>query len=192
MPPTSGDIFIRGRKVEIRSHHRRHRRWHRDDLPGFGAGDAAVDRPQPVPGARAAAVPRLLNRMDHAAMDAVARDLLKRVGIRKDIPPDDADRLAALYFVQLRIAWDFLTTRSKQSFRSLITSISMRHTKALVRSEISIPPQHRYVITMPFTAVEEQHYQSLFQELAASCGLDTQGMPTGYDWDPRIPPYRVP
>lgn len=63
----------------------------------------------------------------------------------------------------------------------------MRHTKALVRSEISIPPQHRYVITMPFTAVEEQHYQSLFQELAASCGLDTQGMPITEDWDPEDP-----
>ncbi|KAK1835366.1 putative ATP-dependent helicase IRC20 [Podospora conica] len=83
--------------------------------------------------------------------------------------------------------WDSLTTRSVTSFRSLITSISMRHTKALVRSEISIPPQHRYVITMPFTAVEEQHYQSLFQELAASCGLDTQGMPIGDDWDPESP-----
>ena len=83
--------------------------------------------------------------------------------------------------------WDSLTTRSKPSFRSLITSISMRHTKALVRSEISIPPQHRYVITMPFTAVEEQHYQSLFQELAASCGLDTQGVPIVDDWDPEDP-----
>lgn len=83
--------------------------------------------------------------------------------------------------------WNSLTTRFKPSFRSLITSISMRHTKALVRSEISIPPQHRYVITMPFTAVEEQHYQSLFQELAASCGLDTQGMPITEDWDPEDP-----
>ena len=84
-------------------------------------------------------------------------------------------------------AWDSLTTRSHLSFRALITSISLRHTKALVRSEISIPPQHRYVITMPFTAVEEQHYQSLFQELAASCGLDTQGAPIRDDWDPEDP-----
>ena len=40
---------------------------------------------------------------------------------------------------------------------------------------------------MPFTAVEEQHYQSLFQELAASCGLDTQGAPIRDDWDPEDP-----
>src|SRR6185369_2272239 len=31
--------------------------------------------------------PRFLNRMDQAAMDQVARDLLKRVGITKNIPP---------------------------------------------------------------------------------------------------------
>ena len=40
---------------------------------------------------------------------------------------------------------------------------------------------------MPFTAVEEQHYQSLFKELVASCGLDTQGNPTQEDWDPEDP-----
>jgi simple sugar transport system ATP-binding protein len=32
--------------------------------------------------------PRFLNRMDHALMEQVARDLLKKVGIGKDIPPD--------------------------------------------------------------------------------------------------------
>jgi E3 ubiquitin-protein ligase SHPRH len=63
----------------------------------------------------------------------------------------------------------------------------MRHTKSLVRSEITIPPQRRYVITMPFTAVEEQHYQSLFQELTGSCGLDVYGNPTRDDWDPEDP-----
>ena len=63
----------------------------------------------------------------------------------------------------------------------------MRHTKSLVRNEISIPPQRRYVITMPFTAVEEQHYQNLFEELAASCGLNTLGDPTSDGWDPDDP-----
>ena len=63
----------------------------------------------------------------------------------------------------------------------------MRHTKALVRSEIKVPPQRRYVITMPFTAVEEQHYQGLFKELAASCGLDAEGNPSQADWDPEGP-----
>ncbi|AEO56866.1 hypothetical protein MYCTH_2125853 [Thermothelomyces thermophilus ATCC 42464] len=63
----------------------------------------------------------------------------------------------------------------------------MRHSKSLVRSEIAIPPQKRYVITMPFTAVEEQHYQSLFEELAETCGLDGRGNPLQGDWDPEDP-----
>ncbi len=63
----------------------------------------------------------------------------------------------------------------------------MRHSKSLVRNEIAIPPQKRYVITMPFTAVEEQHYQSLFEELAETCGLDARGNPIRPDWDPEDP-----
>jgi len=76
-----------------------------------------------------------------------------------------------------------MTTVGKDSFRRLFNMISMRHTKSMVRSEIEIPPQKRYVITMPFTAVEEQHYQSLFKELTAACGLDVQGNPIRDDWD---------
>ncbi|EFX01034.1 snf2 family helicase [Grosmannia clavigera kw1407] len=60
----------------------------------------------------------------------------------------------------------------------------MRHTKLVVGDELFIPPQKRYVITMPFTAVEEQHYQSLFRQLAELCGLDTHGAPLRPDWDP--------
>jgi len=37
---------------------------------------------------------------------------------------------------------------------------------------------------MPFTAVEEQYYQSFFEEMAATCGLDPQGNPLRGDWDP--------
>ena len=83
--------------------------------------------------------------------------------------------------------WKTLTTVDKDSFKKLFNLISMRHSKSLVRDEIAIPAQRRYVITMPFSAVEEQHYQSLFQELAASCGLDPQGNPLEPDWDPESP-----
>ncbi|KAK3365954.1 SNF2 family N-terminal domain-containing protein [Lasiosphaeria ovina] len=79
--------------------------------------------------------------------------------------------------------WNLITTVDKESFRALFGLISMRHTKSLVRNEIDIPAQRRYVITMPFTAVEEQHYQSLFRELVAPCGLDTQGNPVQDGWD---------
>lgn len=83
--------------------------------------------------------------------------------------------------------WNFLTTFDKESFRRIFSSISMRHSKSLVRNEIAIPPQKRYVITMPFTAVEEQHYQSLFEALAETCGLDARGNPLQGDWDPEDP-----
>ncbi|KAK3680706.1 SNF2 family N-terminal domain-containing protein [Podospora appendiculata] len=83
--------------------------------------------------------------------------------------------------------WKLLTTGDKQSFSKLFNMISMRHTKSLVRREITIPPQRRYVITMPFSAVEEQHYQSLFKDLAASCGLDPRGNPVQEDWNPDDP-----
>jgi E3 ubiquitin-protein ligase SHPRH len=83
--------------------------------------------------------------------------------------------------------WKYLTTYDKKSFRRIFNSISMRHSKSLVREEIDLPPQKRYVITMPFTAVEEQHYQSLFEELAETCGLDTRGNPLVGDWDPEDP-----
>lgn len=53
-----------------------------------------------------------------------------------------------------------------------------------MRREIDIPPQKRYVITMPFTAVEEQHYQTLFRDLVDACGLSPTGEPLRDDWDP--------
>ncbi|KAK4164910.1 putative ATP-dependent helicase IRC20 [Cladorrhinum sp. PSN259] len=83
--------------------------------------------------------------------------------------------------------WNRLMTLDKPSFSSIFNLISMRHTKALVRHEIAIPPQKRYVITMPFTAVEEQHYQTLLKELAATCGLSPQGQPLLEGWDPEDP-----
>ena len=86
--PTSGDIFIKGRKVEIRN---------ATDAIANGIETIYQDSalvPQlsitrnlflgrePIKG------PGFLNRMDQTAMDQVARDLLKRVGISKNIPPD--------------------------------------------------------------------------------------------------------
>lgn len=71
--------------------------------------------------------------------------------------------------------WQALTTRYKPLFQQLFKSISIRHTKASVRDEIALPPQRRYVISMPFTAVEEQHYQSLYKEMAEACKLSTDG-----------------
>ena len=88
VPLTSGDIFIRGRKVELRS---------TSDAIANGIETIYQDSAlvtqlsiarnlflgrEPLKG------PGFLNRMDQDAMNTVARDLLKRVGISKNIPPN--------------------------------------------------------------------------------------------------------
>lgn len=80
--------------------------------------------------------------------------------------------------------WNALITFHKPLFQKLFQSLALRHTKALVRDEILLPPQNRYVISMPFSAVEEQHYQSLFNDMAKDCDLSLSGAPTLDDWDP--------
>ncbi|ORY71999.1 E3 ubiquitin-protein ligase [Pseudomassariella vexata] len=90
-------------------------------------------------------------------------------------------------FASYPAVWDAVTSTHRALFKTIFHRISLRHTKRAVRSELALPPQKRYVITMPFTAVEEQHYQSQFQELTQSCGLDKRGAPLHDDWDPDDP-----
>ncbi len=87
VPATSGSIFVRGRKAAIRR---------TTDAIALGIETIYQDSAlvtqlsiarnlflgrEPIKG------PRFLNRMDHASMEKVARDLLKKVGIGKAIPP---------------------------------------------------------------------------------------------------------
>jgi simple sugar transport system ATP-binding protein len=84
---TSGDIYVRGRKVDIRS---------TGDAIALGIETIYQDSAlvtqlsiarnlflgrEPIKG------PRFLNRMDQQEMERVARELLARVGISKNIPP---------------------------------------------------------------------------------------------------------
>ena len=88
VPTTSGEIFVKGRKVEMKA---------TTDAIANGIETIYQDSalvPQlsiarnlflgrePVKG------PPFLNRLDHAAMNDVARNLLKKVGITKEIPPE--------------------------------------------------------------------------------------------------------
>ncbi|KAK7749742.1 hypothetical protein SLS53_000321 [Cytospora paraplurivora] len=84
-------------------------------------------------------------------------------------------------------AWNALINSDSEGFQRLFNQLALRHSKRRVRHEIFIPAQKRYVITMPFTAVEEQHYQSLFKEVVEACGLTTKGDPMHDDWDPEDP-----
>jgi E3 ubiquitin-protein ligase SHPRH len=135
------------------------------------------------------------NVTNHAAMMATHIPRINAWGItgtpvKDDVPRDLRGLLSFLrlepYASDTRV-WHVMTSVDKDSFSRLFNLISMRHTKSLVRSEIAIPPQKRYVVTMPFTAVEEQHYQTLFHDLAQYCGLDAQGNPLRDDWDPEDP-----
>ncbi|KAF4978695.1 hypothetical protein FZEAL_4964 [Fusarium zealandicum] len=78
--------------------------------------------------------------------------------------------------------WQALVSDNKPAFQRLFNSIALRHTKSMVRDELVLPPQKRFVISMPFTAVEEQHYQSLYREMAEECELGLDGGPLTNEW----------
>jgi simple sugar transport system ATP-binding protein len=87
VPLTSGNIFIRGEKVELRST--------RDAIArGIETiyQDSALVTQLSIArnlflGREPLKPPHFLNRMDQSTMNEVARDLLKQVGITKNIPP---------------------------------------------------------------------------------------------------------
>ena len=54
--------------------------------------------------------------------------------------------------------WSHLITNHKHLFRRIFRGIALRHTKAQIREELVLPPQKRVVITVPFSAIEQQHY----------------------------------
>ena len=88
VPLTSGDIFLRGKKVSIRN---------TNDAIRLGIEtiyqDSALVTQLSIArnlflGREPIRPPRWLNRMDQALMDQVARELLRQVGISKNIPPN--------------------------------------------------------------------------------------------------------
>jgi len=87
VPLTSGDIFVRGRRVEIRST----TDAIRQGIETIYQDSALVTQLSIARnlflGREPIKAPRFLNRMDQAAMNQVAADLLRKVGISKAIPP---------------------------------------------------------------------------------------------------------
>lgn len=77
-----------------------------------------------------------------------------------------------------------LCGRFQRILASIVNTIALRHNKNHVRSELDLPPQKRVVITIPFTAVEGQHYNQLYERMCEECGLDLSGSPLNEDWDP--------
>jgi simple sugar transport system ATP-binding protein len=87
VPLTSGDIYVKGRKVEMRTTADAIANGietiYQDSalVPQLSISRNLFLGREPVRG------PKFLNRMDQTAMDDVARTLLKKVGITKNIPP---------------------------------------------------------------------------------------------------------
>lgn len=75
----------------------------------------------------------------------------------------------------------------KETFKQIFGTIALRHSKDLVRHELRLPPQKRVVITTPFTAIEDQRYAEMIQEMCDECGLDLDGSPATENYDPDSP-----
>lgn len=87
-------------------------------------------------------------------------------------------------FASCKAVWDRL---DKPSFRAIFGQISLRHTKDKIREELRLPPQKRVVITVPFTAIEEQNYSEMIRQMCDACGLSPEGHPLREDRDASDP-----
>ncbi|KAF1929667.1 ATP-dependent DNA helicase [Didymella exigua CBS 183.55] len=77
-------------------------------------------------------------------------------------------------FAQNKMVWGRL---DKSSFYAIFNQITLRHTKDKVRDDLHLPPQKRAVITIPFTAIEEQNYADLVRQMCDECWLNSEGEP---------------
>lgn len=88
-------------------------------------------------------------------------------------------------FTSDKAAWKALLMRDQKTFQKICQTIAIRHTKQIVRDEMRLPAQKRYVMRMPLTPIEEQNYRNIFGEMCSSCGIDPRtGWPNQADWNP--------
>lgn len=124
----------------------------------------------------AAKVVKLIPRMNAWAVTGTP--------IKKDV----ADLFGLLNFLRLepyatlKYFWTTLIEQHPTEFKQLFSQLALRHTKHTVRDELEFKGQQRYVITIPFTATEEQLYKNAFQEMCAEAKLDRDGGPIVGDW----------
>lgn len=72
-----------------------------------------------------------------------------------------------------KFCWNTLTEpqSSNADFVRVWLTLALRHTKAMVYDDIQLPPQHRILLTMPFTKVEQDKYDQMFESTIASSGI---------------------
>ncbi|PKY04018.1 DEAD box-containing helicase-like transcription factor/DNA repair protein [Aspergillus campestris IBT 28561] len=103
--------------------------------------------------------------------------------LRRDIT-DLLGLLLFLHYEPFCGVWNRLCHFFKPTLAQIVHSTAIRHNKDNVRDELRLPPQKRIVLTVPFTAVEEQRYGQLFEQMCEECGLDYTGAPVTDDWNP--------
>ncbi|KAI1096887.1 SNF2 family N-terminal domain-containing protein [Rostrohypoxylon terebratum] len=81
--------------------------------------------------------------------------------------------------------WEGLITSHKHLFEPLFNRIALRHTKRAIRNELPLPRQHRYVINMPFTPVEEQRYREQYSSAIRLITRDETGEYLRQSWSHR-------
>lgn len=99
--------------------------------------------------------------------------------VRKEI--DDLNGLLLFLrydpFCRKLDVWKMLVEYNHSAFKTLFNYLALRHSKDIVRDEISLPPQHRVVVTVPFSQVEEQYYQNMFGQMCEDLKVDSNGNP---------------
>ncbi|KAF8468979.1 SNF2 family N-terminal domain-containing protein [Kalaharituber pfeilii] len=98
--------------------------------------------------------------------------------VRKDL----SDLLGLLVFLRCEPVstdtktWKSLLYYNLPSFEALFGRLTIRHTKNEVRDELYLPPQKRVIITIPFSHVEEENYDWLFDQMVRECQITADGI----------------
>lgn len=85
-------------------------------------------------------------------------------------------------------AWKSLVNRP-DDFMKLFEGLSLRHTKEMVKNDISIPPQEKYLLSVPFGPIEQNNYEELYKQFLKEVSLDQNGNPKVEDWEPSLSYY---
>lgn len=160
--------------------HAKKHQFRRSPLVQISWWRVCLDEAQMIEGgvSKAATVARLIPRINAFAVSGTP--------LKKDL--DDLFGLIQFLWHEpyclSKKAWSGM---AKDLFARVVGNIAMRHTKNLVRQELRIPEQKRIVLTVPFTAIEEQNYSTLLQQMCEDCDLTMQGAPAVDDIDFRSP-----
>ncbi|CCH45549.1 putative ATP-dependent helicase [Wickerhamomyces ciferrii] len=79
--------------------------------------------------------------------------------------------------------WNQLVS-NRYDFIELFKEISFRHTKEMVKQDIQIPKQNKYLLSVPFGPIEQNNYEELYKNFLKDVGLDHEGNPVVPDWEP--------